>query len=53
VKACVSQPLNLGVIERGFIVKACPAHQARTDTHPKIELGHDALLSNVLSVRIT
>ena len=53
VKACVSQPLNLGVIECGFIVKACPAHQARTDTHPEIELGLEALLSNVLSVRST
>ena len=53
VKACVSQSCNLGVVECGFIVKACPAHQARTDTHPEIELGLEALLSTVLSVRST
>ena len=51
VKACVSQPLNLGLIECGFIVKACPAHQPRTDAHPKIELGHEAWLGTLLSAR--
>jgi len=53
VKACVSQSCNLGVVECGFIIKACPAHQARTDTHPEIELGHQALLSTLLRVRST
>jgi hypothetical protein len=53
VKACVSQSCNLDLIECGFVVKAFTAHQARTDTQPEIELGHEAMLSNVLSVRST
>jgi hypothetical protein len=39
------------LIECGFIVKACPAHQPRTDAHPKIELGHEAWLGTLLSAR--
>ena len=53
VKACVSQSCNLGVVECGFIVKAFTAHQARADAQPEIELGHEAMLSIVRSVRST